>query len=205
MCSLDQLIASFQTQNYRCEKRTSADTMKIIGNYLTYIIAIQFSGYTPSEKDDFLNSCFVKIQSKFKSLSTFQPVYNYVCSSLSLLFQVLDYYRACYVADKKQLSEILERLMGYEEKSQCDAFTWDMCVFSQNRCVVRISNGFVGIAHEAVLPSDEFWLIDGAVVPFILRRLNTGHYTLVGEAYIKGMMYGEALEWAEEIKGIVIQ
>ncbi len=48
-----------------------------------------------------------------------------------------------------------------------------------------------GIGHEALRIEDEIWLLAGAQVPFILRRRPDGKFTLIGEAYVDGMMYGE--------------
>jgi hypothetical protein len=43
-------------------------------------------------------------------------------------------------------------------------------------------------------------LIKGTQVPFILRRQSDGQYRLIGEAYVDGIMGGEAMEnskWCE--------
>jgi hypothetical protein len=45
---------------------------------------------------------------------------------------------------------------------------------------------------------DEVWLLGGAKVPYILRPLGDSEYELVGEAYIHGIMQGEAWDNGEE-------
>ncbi|KAK4890711.1 hypothetical protein LTR27_010638 [Elasticomyces elasticus] len=41
---------------------------------------------------------------------------------------------------------------------------------------------------------DEIWILAGARVPFISRpRPTSGHFELIGEAYVHGIMYGEAI------------
>jgi hypothetical protein len=47
---------------------------------------------------------------------------------------------------------------------------------------------------RTVLKGDIIWLLPDADVPFILRPLENGHYKLVGEAYVHGIMHGEALD-----------
>ena len=48
---------------------------------------------------------------------------------------------------------------------------------------------------------DEVWILMGARVPFILRKVEGDRYMIVGEAYVYGIMYGEGngyyAEWNE--------
>jgi hypothetical protein len=53
--------------------------------------------------------------------------------------------------------------------------------------------GYVGLAHCRAQHSDQICILPGASVPFILRREGE-HYLLVGEAYVHGLMKGEAIE-----------
>jgi hypothetical protein len=54
------------------------------------------------------------------------------------------------------------------------------------------------------------WILSGARVPFVLRQVDVNgesRYELVGEAYVHGMMYGEAVKdlCPEDWKDVVIQ
>ncbi|KAF2502296.1 HET-domain-containing protein [Lophium mytilinum] len=76
------------------------------------------------------------------------------------------------------------------------------------RRMVRTEKGFVGLALEGAEVGDEVWLVKGARVPFLLRpererekrrgvgdeEDGRGAYTLVGDIYVHGVMYGEAFE-----------
>jgi hypothetical protein len=61
-------------------------------------------------------------------------------------------------------------------------------------------HGYYGVAHRALRQDDVCCVLRGAGVPFILRRVGTNNgpagsqFILVGEAYIQGIMRGEA--WA---------
>ncbi|KAF2804945.1 uncharacterized protein BDZ99DRAFT_339206, partial [Mytilinidion resinicola] len=54
--------------------------------------------------------------------------------------------------------------------------------------------GHLVLASEHVQPGDVVALIRGAQVPFILRRQSSGQYQVIGEAYVDGIMDGEAME-----------
>jgi hypothetical protein len=60
--------------------------------------------------------------------------------------------------------------------------------------------GHLVLGPEYVKRGDFIALIKGTQVPFILRRQNDGQYQLIGEAYVDGIMDGEAMEnskWCE--------
>ena len=62
----------------------------------------------------------------------------------------------------------------------------------------RIENSFfrtrntLGVAQPSVRSGDEIWFLHRASTPVILRPLTTGKYRFMGEAYVHGVMFGEA-------------
>ena len=54
--------------------------------------------------------------------------------------------------------------------------------------------GFMGLAPKGTLPNDEVVLFFGAHVPFIIRASKDGGWKLIGECYVYGIMFGEAME-----------
>ena len=54
--------------------------------------------------------------------------------------------------------------------------------------------GHLVLSSEHVKQGDFVALIKGGQVPFILRRQTTGQYQLIGEAYVDGIMDGEAMD-----------
>lgn len=66
---------------------------------------------------------------------------------------------------------------------------------STNRSYFTTKRGFMGLGPNALLPHDVVCILFGGIVPFILRS-RQGHYQLVGDAYVHGMMDGEAVhQW----------
>ncbi|KAN0113261.1 Heterokaryon incompatibility protein (HET) domain containing protein [Hyaloscypha variabilis] len=55
------------------------------------------------------------------------------------------------------------------------------------------ASGHQGIGPQALEKGDEVWILGGAKVPMVLRRVQEGIYRLVGEAYVHGIMEGEAV------------
>ena len=62
------------------------------------------------------------------------------------------------------------------------------------RRMFRIAKGYLGIGAKALQPEDEVWIIGGADTPMLFRKHANGLYRLVGEAYVHGVMYGEAVQ-----------
>ncbi|KAL8829021.1 MAG: hypothetical protein Q9170_006349 [Blastenia crenularia] len=59
----------------------------------------------------------------------------------------------------------------------------------------RTENSRLGMGPRSVSEGDEAWVFQGARVPFVLRpNLETGRYKLIGQAYVHGMMQGEAID-----------
>jgi hypothetical protein len=44
-----------------------------------------------------------------------------------------------------------------------------------------------------MLPGDKVVVLFGAELPFILRQDKDGHYQVIGEAYVHGVMDGEVM------------
>lgn len=64
------------------------------------------------------------------------------------------------------------------------------------RCLFRTQEQRLGLGLKTVRPGDEIWLLAGGRVPYVLRRLQHGKYRFLGEAYVYGIMLGEA--WPQD-------
>ncbi|KAK8006047.1 heterokaryon incompatibility protein-domain-containing protein [Apiospora marii] len=73
--------------------------------------------------------------------------------------------------------------------------------YNMNRCLYRTRRGYLGTGPHRVQRGDVVCVFMGAAVPFILRpRGDDGEegYTLVGDAYVHGIMDGELVkDWEE--------
>ena len=68
--------------------------------------------------------------------------------------------------------------------------------------------GYIGLGPIGIRVGDMICVLKGGSVPFILRRVGTSledkterglvDCTLVGEAYVQGLMYGEAIQMEQE-------
>lgn len=76
---------------------------------------------------------------------------------------------------------------------------------SAGRCLFMSSSGHLGLAPEASEEEDVICVLQGARVPFIVRP--TGHHkcSLVGEAYVHGVMDGEVAELNLPLTELVIE
>ncbi|KAF2763008.1 HET-domain-containing protein [Pseudovirgaria hyperparasitica] len=73
------------------------------------------------------------------------------------------------------------------------------------RRVFRTQSQLLGTGARSLQAGDEIWILRGASVPFVLRRMANGRYRLVGEAYVHGVMVGKALTMGFEVQEIVIE
>lgn len=70
------------------------------------------------------------------------------------------------------------------------------------RALLRTDQGCLGLGPARTRPGDQIWLFAGARVPFVLRPVSTtaavegapGRFQFVGECYVDGIMFGEAVE-----------
>ncbi|KAE8446732.1 hypothetical protein EG329_011637 [Mollisiaceae sp. DMI_Dod_QoI] len=85
-----------------------------------------------------------------------------------------------------------ERLPFYD----ADAITESFRLAYLGRRLFRTKENYLGIGPQSLEEGDEVWVLAGARVPFILRRDGKGDekWRLVGEAYVHGIMNGEAIE-----------
>ncbi|CAI6331776.1 unnamed protein product [Periconia digitata] len=87
------------------------------------------------------------------------------------------------------LKEVLSAVRGQEFYGPISIFGQHFEVAYEGKRIFTTEKGYLGTGTEETRPGDCIVLIDGTDVPFILRPTGTqGTYTLVGEAYIHGIM-----------------
>ncbi|KAF5723294.1 het-domain-containing protein [Fusarium mundagurra] len=65
---------------------------------------------------------------------------------------------------------------------------------AKGRGLFVTDKGRLGWGLLSTRAGDEVWILEGCRVPCLLRPRGDGGYSLVGEAYVHGIMHGEALE-----------
>ncbi|KAI1366569.1 heterokaryon incompatibility protein-domain-containing protein [Xylaria arbuscula] len=73
---------------------------------------------------------------------------------------------------------------------------WGATSPCQFRTLFVTKGGRIGLGPDILQPGDQVWLLAGAKLPFLLRASSSGRMTMVGEAYVDGMMFGEL--WTED-------
>lgn len=58
----------------------------------------------------------------------------------------------------------------------------------------RSAKGYIGLGPFGICENDTIWILPGTDVPFIFRPTKDGKFTVLGEAYVHGIMDGELLD-----------
>lgn len=72
------------------------------------------------------------------------------------------------------------------------------------RRLFQTEKGYFGITSEMVEEGDRIWISSSSDTPLVLRPQRDGEYILVGEAYIHGIMNGEAVGGSRSGRAYVI-
>lgn len=77
---------------------------------------------------------------------------------------------------------------------------------TNRRCLFQTEYHFMGYGPESLVMGDQVWIMLGANVPLLLRQLPNGRHQVTGEAYIHGLMHGEALRRGDfKLQDIVLE
>jgi hypothetical protein len=75
-----------------------------------------------------------------------------------------------------------------------------LCGMVPNHAFFITKAGYIGMGPPQTLPGDRIWVLYGSRVPFVMRKVKPSendddppHLTLVGDAYLHGIMDGEAV------------
>ena len=98
--------------------------------------------------------------------------------------------------DQEHPERVSERVQAYQARSSS---------VIQTRRLFLTSKNYLGIAAESVEQGDEVLILPDSRTSFVFRRADDGTYKLMGEAYVHGIMAGEAasvtgegaLRWGE--------
>lgn len=67
------------------------------------------------------------------------------------------------------------------------------------RSLIQTTSGRFGFCPHFTKPGDAIVIIHGALMPYVLRNTGTpSTYRLVGDCYINGIMFGEAVDWEDD-------
>lgn len=63
--------------------------------------------------------------------------------------------------------------------------------------VFRTEKGLIGMGLSGLEVGDLVYVVAGSIVPFIMRPQVNSRFAYISEAYVHGIMHGEALGWED--------
>ena len=92
------------------------------------------------------------------------------------------------------LRSLLAMLRGQDmAMNRSDAFLRRLTISTRNRKMIRTKGRYLGLAPAGAKEGDMIAVLKGGRVPLILRPCGS-MYRVVGDAYVRGIMKGEAFE-----------
>ncbi|KAI4640795.1 hypothetical protein J4E93_008387 [Alternaria ventricosa] len=109
---------------------------------------------------------------------------------------LLDYLKSLTPDDKDEASDGDRITKGFDSGKMMSARDASFVDYCMNRRFFVTGAGRVGIGPRCMQPGDVIVVLRGGRKPFILRKKSDG-YWLLGEAYVHGIMDGEAVQLHE--------
>lgn len=76
----------------------------------------------------------------------------------------------------------------------------------KKRRLFKTRCGYLGTGSRSLRPGDEIWILHRGGLPFVLRRQQKfGHFRLIGEAFVYGVMHGETLGLGLQVQNITLE
>ncbi|KAF3033081.1 hypothetical protein E8E12_002746 [Didymella heteroderae] len=76
----------------------------------------------------------------------------------------------------------------------------------KKRRLFKTQSGHLGTGPRSLKEGDEIWILHRGGLPFVLRsQQKFGHYRLIGEAFVYGVMHGEALESGVKAQNVTLE
>jgi hypothetical protein len=94
-----------------------------------------------------------------------------------------------YIANKQTT-----KMTGIDTMESLGSLHMEYMRISATRSPFATAKGHPGLSCRHIRRGDIIALIHGAQVPFVLRRNTNGTYSMISEAYVDGIMDGEAAE-----------
>ncbi|OIW28697.1 hypothetical protein CONLIGDRAFT_670475 [Coniochaeta ligniaria NRRL 30616] len=132
-------------------------------------------------------------------------------TELELMVQQIDRLRAIDPAsvfpDGDEVRRLARALKGddanfdptllIEMMSKVEALGEHMSRVCLQRRLARTDFNLLAMVPKSTVAGDSIWLVPGLKTPFVFREMANGNLELVGEAYVHGIMFGEAMGSSE--------
>ncbi|KAI1307194.1 HET-domain-containing protein [Xylaria venustula] len=80
----------------------------------------------------------------------------------------------------------------------------NMCRAVAGRLLAFTDQGYAGLVPDTAKDGDKICILQGFNVPYVLRQVGE-HYTLIGDAYVHGIMFGEAFQRDETLSESMVE
>ncbi len=80
-----------------------------------------------------------------------------------------------------------------------------MLITIDHRIVFRVDTALLGVGPIHCEVGDQVWVLAGAKTPVVLRPSGSGCYQLLGEAYVHGVMEGQALDYGLPLEDLTLE
>lgn len=145
-----------------------------------------------ADGSEFLNSLYVVQASHGKAIAANVDAFIQHWYSINEVFAIrgraLSHWFRIFTADPTRPERGLDDLTDEEA-----AFLEDIYIATLHKRLLFTHEGYIGMAPHHSSKGDKVCLLLGCRVPVVLRERRDGGYELVGEAYVHGIMKGEAL------------
>jgi hypothetical protein len=106
---------------------------------------------------------------------------------------------------------VLEDVTRYVQNEPVEATVWEktsyhnMMITQRSRRPFLSTKGFVGIAPDHAQGGGIIVIFLGGKFPYLLRENGDGTHVFIGEAYVRGIMYGEFMGKDADILEFLLQ
>jgi len=109
--------------------------------------------------------------------------------------RAVDGFESLYLSEAVSHDAWLLDSLNDESSSERNEYqkTMKATSYIMNFCITK--RKLAGYLERRSQEGDVICIFAGSTVPHIIRKLPNGYYQLVGEAYIHGIMDGEAMDW----------
>ena len=115
-----------------------------------------------------------------------------VYASIQVLYDLQDSNNGLSPDQEHHLQQALQEVLALESKAL--PFSRQLGTIFASKRLITTNRGYVGAVPTSTKSGDLVFVLPGARVPFILRARSDGNFKLVGEAYVHGIMQGEAFD-----------
>ncbi|MCJ1247927.1 hypothetical protein MMC30_005142 [Trapelia coarctata] len=124
-------------------------------------------------------------------------------ATLSALESLAEMDRECIFSDQKELIFVLNTIRDRRSERSHQSFkscfkysqAWDLTYYG--RRLFRTRTGYLGLGPQSLRVGDEVWISCSSPTPLLLRPIAEGRHEFMGEAYVHGIMHGEAIKQEE--------